>query len=64
MGHKKLMPCIKEHVRRRRAIQEKLCASCVTSKAGNLTVFSRSRWRQATNATNYRSKGSAKKQSL
>jgi hypothetical protein len=53
------MHCIKEHVRRRRAIQEKLCASCVTSKAGNPTVFS-----QATNATNYRSKGSAKKQSL
>ena len=35
------MHCIKEHVRRRRATQEKLCASCVTSKAGNPTVFSR-----------------------
>ena len=35
------MHCIKEHVRQRRATQEKLCASCVTSIAGNPTVFSR-----------------------
>ena len=58
------MHCIKEHVRRRRATQENCAPLASHLKQATQQSSHAGRWRQATNATTYRSKASAKRQYL